>query len=54
MPRSIDKVQPVSFAIVRGILQRDALGLDGDAALALQVHGIEHLRCHFAFFEPAT
>ena len=24
------------------------MGLDGDAALALQIHGIEHLRLHFA------
>ena len=24
------------------------VGLDGDAALALQVHGVEHLRLHLA------
>ena len=29
------------------------MGLDGDAALALQVHGVEHLLHHFALGEGA-
>ena len=29
------------------------MGLDGDAALALQVHGVEHLLHHFALRERA-
>src|ERR1700683_4336130 len=32
-------------------MQADALGLDGDAALALEVHGIEHLLVHLALCE---
>jgi hypothetical protein len=29
-------------------MQADAFRFDGDSALALQIHGIEHLRGHFA------
>ena len=34
-------------------MQADALGLDGDAALALEVHRVEHLRRHFALAQRA-
>ena len=30
------------------VVQADRMGLDGDAALALEVHGVEHLRLHLA------
>ena len=40
----VDQVQAIFVAVARGVMQANALGLDGDAALALQVHGIEHLR----------
>jgi len=33
---------------LRGVGHADGVGLDGDAALALQVHGIENLGLHFA------
>jgi hypothetical protein len=29
-------------------MQADAFRFDGDAALALQIHGVEHLLVHFA------
>src|SRR5438309_28402 len=32
-------------------MQANALGFDGDAALLFQIHGIEHLRGHFALAE---
>ena len=35
-------------------MQRDALRLDGDAALALELHGVEHLGLHLAGFEAAA
>ncbi len=44
----IDQVQLVHLAIVGAIVQAHGVRLDGDAALALQVHGIEHLLHHFA------
>src|SRR5580658_5461325 len=34
-------------------MQANAFGFDGDAAFALQVHGVEHLRMHFALGERA-
>jgi len=44
----IDQIQAVSIAIFREVVQANAFCLDGDAALALEVHGIEHLLVHFA------
>ena len=35
------------------IIQAHGVGLDGDAALALQVHGVEHLLHHFALRQRA-
>ena len=35
------------------IIQPHGVRFDGDAALALQVHGVEHLRHHFALGERA-
>src|ERR1700690_909164 len=34
-------------------MEANALGLDRDSALFLEVHGIEHLRAHFALRERA-
>ena len=49
----VDQVQAVFVAVARRVVQADAFGLDGDAALALEVHGVEHLRGHFALAERA-
>ena len=35
------------------VIEPHRLRLDGDAALALDIHGIEHLLDHFARLEPA-
>jgi len=43
----VDQVQLVHLAVVRLIVHPHAMGFDGDAALPLQVHGIEHLLLHF-------
>jgi hypothetical protein len=52
--RRIDEVQLVGLPVTRAKAQRHALCLDGDAAFALQVHGIEHLVFHLALFQPAA
>ena len=44
----VDQVELVRLAVVRGVHHADGVGLDGDAALALQIHGVEHLRLHLA------
>jgi hypothetical protein len=41
-------------AVFRFVVQANAFGFDGDAALAFEVHGIENLRGHFAFREAAS
>jgi hypothetical protein len=50
----VDQVQVVDLAVARLVLQRRGLGLDGDAALALQVHRVEHLRVHLTVRQAAA
>ena len=40
-------------AVIGAVVQADGVGFDGDAALALQVHGVEDLLHHFALRERA-
>ncbi|MNJ57544.1 hypothetical protein D3C77_531360 [compost metagenome] len=54
MPRGVDQVQVVGLAVLRLVMQGGGLGLDGDAALAFDFHGIEHLRRHFAIRQSAA
>ena len=49
----IDQVELVHLAVGRAVLHADGLGLDGDALLALEVHGVEHLLRHVALSERA-
>ncbi len=50
----IDQIQAVLVAIRRTVMQTDAFGLDGDAALAFEVHRIEQLGGHFALADGAS
>ena len=52
MARGVDEIQLVPLPVLGVVQQRDALGLDGDAALALQVHGVQDLFLHFAGVQP--
>ena len=54
VPGGIDQVELVSAAVARDVLERGGLRLDGDAALALELHRIEHLRFHLAVRETAA
>ena len=54
MARRIDQVQVVDLPIARLVAQRRSLCLDGDAALALEIHRIKHLRFHFAVGQAAA
>jgi len=51
---SVNQVELVGLAVVRRILQPHRLQLDGDAALALQVHAVEHLLLHLALLDGAA
>ena len=53
MAGRVDEVEDVVLAILGAVIQAHGLGLDGDAALALDVHRIEHLLLHVAQLEPA-
>ena len=50
----IDQVQVINLAILRLVLQRSRLGLDGDTALFLDIHRVEYLGLHFAVGQAAT
>jgi hypothetical protein len=39
----IEEIEFVDFAVFGGVLHGDGVGLDGDAAFAFEVHGVEHL-----------
>ena len=54
MSGRIDEIELVLLAVPGAITQRDTLGLDGDAPLSLQVHGVEYLGLHFPVRQPAT
>ena len=54
MPRRIDKVQLIPLTVARSIRQRYALRLNSNTAFAFNIHGIEHLRIHFALTETAA
>jgi hypothetical protein len=53
MAGRVHEVELIGFAVARGVGEAHGLRLDGDAALPLDIHIIEHLRGHFAFAEPA-
>ena len=46
MAGRVHEVEDIKLAIVGPVFEPDRLRLDGDAALALDVHGIEHLLDH--------
>ena len=52
--RRVDQVQLVKLAVLGPIVEPHRLRLDGDATLALDVHGIEHLLLHLARGEPTA
>ena len=54
VPRRVDQVDLIVEPVARAVLQRDALRLDRDAALALEVHRVEHLVLHLARRQAAA
>ena len=46
--RRVDEVEGVDLAVGRGLVEGDGARLDGDAALALQIHVVEDLIRHLA------
>jgi len=52
--RSVDQVELVGLAVSRQIFEHRRLRLDGDAALALEIHRIENLGLHLAVRQAST
>ena len=48
MAGRVNQIELISLTIARRVHHANGMGLDGNAAFPLQVHGIEHLRLHFA------
>jgi hypothetical protein len=44
----VDEVQDVGVAVLGGVFDADGVGLDGDAALPLDIHAVEQLLLHVA------
>ena len=53
MARRVHQIEDIGLAVLGLVVQPHGLGLDGDAALALDIHGIEHLVLHLAVGQPA-
>lgn len=51
MARRIDQVELIPLAIVGVIGHANGIGLDRNAALALDIHGVEQLRLHVALVD---
>ena len=50
MARRVDEVQYIDLAVVGAVIQTHGARLDGDAALTLELHGVEDLVLHLALF----
>ena len=53
MARRVDQVQHIGLAVLRRVIQPHGLCLDGNAALALDIHRVEHLLLHLTLAEAA-
>ena len=53
VPRRVHQIEDVGLAVFGLVVEAHGLGLDGDAALALDIHGIEHLFLHLALGQAA-
>ena len=53
MARGVDQIQDIGLAVAGRIFDPDGVGLDGDAALTLDIHAVKHLRLHVAVGDRA-
>ena len=54
MARGVDQVEVIDLAILGLVTERCGLRLDGDAALFLDVHRVQHLRFHLTVAQATT
>src|ERR1035438_3778771 len=48
MAGCVDEVELIGVAVMRLVHHAHGMGLDGDAALAFEIHVVQNLRLHFA------
>ena len=48
MAGRVDEVEDIGLPVARGVFDADGVGLDGDAAFPLDIHGVEQLFLHVA------
>ena len=53
MTRRVDEIEFIDLAVLAAIVQAHGLRLDRNAALALKLHVVEHLRLHLALSQSA-
>ncbi len=54
VPGGVDEIKLVGIPVFGGVVERDALRLDRDTALSLNIHRIEHLLRHFTLGQAAA
>ena len=54
MAGGVDKIEGVGLTVLRFVVKAHGLRFDGDAALALDIHRIEHLAGHFALLQATA
>ena len=54
MSRSINQIELIHLPVTCFIVECGGLRFNGNAALFFDVHGIEHLRTHFAQIQTAA
>ncbi len=54
MAGRVHEVELIGLAVPGLVGEAHGLRLDGDAALALDIHAVEHLLAHLAHLEPAA
>ena len=53
MAGGVDQVQHIVLTIIGLVVDTDGVGLDGNAAFALDIHAVEQLFFHLAIFNGA-
>ena len=54
MAGRVDQVEDVFLAIIGHVVDADGVGLDGDAALTLDIHGVQQLLFHVPVLDGAS
>ena len=54
MPWGVDEIELITFTRKTGVVERYALRLDGNPALAFDVEGVQYLGIHFSIGKAAA